>query len=111
MRNLNLIIKTHFDAAHWLENYNGACADLHGHRWVVEVYLEVPDNEDLTIDFKDAKRIINESLPDHKCLNNIFDFNPTAENLAKHLKGEISKKLPVVKLIVWETPESGACLL
>lgn len=111
VRNLNLIIKQHFDAAHFLEDYKGACANLHGHRWIVEVHLEVDDNEDLTIDFKEAKKIINESLPDHQCLNNLYDFNPTAENLAKHLRKEISEKLPVERLIVWETPECGACSL
>jgi len=110
VRNLNLIIKQHFDAAHFLEDYKGACANLHGHRWIVEVHLEVDDNEDLTIDFKEAKKIINKILPDHQCLNNVYNFNPTAENLAKHLKKMISKELPVKQLIVWETPDCGAMI-
>ncbi|MBR5370803.1 MAG: 6-carboxytetrahydropterin synthase, partial [Oscillospiraceae bacterium] len=26
-----------FDSAHFLAGYNGKCANLHGHHWVIEV--------------------------------------------------------------------------
>lgn len=47
----------------------------------------------------------------------IFDFNPTAENLAKYvfnkilrrLKSSIYKNVTVVKVDVWETINSHAC--
>jgi 6-pyruvoyltetrahydropterin/6-carboxytetrahydropterin synthase len=107
---LILIVKRDFDAAHYLENYQGKCANLHGHRWVVEVYLNVPDDNDLTIDFGDAKKIIDSKLPDHQCLNDLYDFNPTAENIVKHLKSELKKELPIEKLIIWESPSSGAMI-
>ena len=105
-----LIVKCDFDAAHFLENYKGKCANIHGHRWVVEVFLNVPEDEDLTIDFHDAKDIINNVLPDHSFLNKIYSFNPTAENLAKHIKNELKEKLPVDHLVVWESPNSGAMI-
>ena len=108
--NLKLIIKTDFDAAHFLEDYEGKCATIHGHRWVVEVFLEVPENEDLIIDFGNAKEIINKHLPDHCFLNDVYDFNPTAENIAKHLKNKLEKELPITKIIVWESPSSGASI-
>jgi 6-pyruvoyltetrahydropterin/6-carboxytetrahydropterin synthase len=25
-----------FDSAHFLSGYNGKCANIHGHRWVIE---------------------------------------------------------------------------
>lgn len=110
MKPLNLIIKQHFDAAHFLEDYKGACANLHGHRWIVEVHLKVPENQDMTIDFKVAKTLINDVLPDHQNLNDVYNFNPTAENLAKYLKKKINESLPVEKIIVWETPDCGAMI-
>lgn len=104
---LNLIVKTHFDAAHYLNNYNGECSHLHGHRWNIDVYIKTNPGETIEYDFKDIKKLINNALPDHRCLNKLYDFNPTAENLAVHLKHELCKDLPVTKLIIWETPECG----
>lgn len=105
-----MIVKRDFDAAHYLEDYVGKCSCIHGHRWEVEVYINVPEDKDLTIDFGDAKKIIDKHLPDHKYLNEIYDFNPTAENIAKHLKKELLKELPISKIIVWESPSSGAMI-
>lgn len=28
-----------FDSAHFLQGYNGKCANLHGHHWVIEVEI------------------------------------------------------------------------
>lgn len=110
MNNLKLIVKRDFDAAHYLEDYNGKCANIHGHRWEVEVFLNVNEEDDMTIDFKEAKTIIDKHLPDHKFLNDIYNFNPTAENLAKYLKQRIGNELPVDKIIIWESPSSGAMI-
>jgi 6-pyruvoyltetrahydropterin/6-carboxytetrahydropterin synthase len=38
-----LIIKDKFDAAHYLKDYEGDCANLHGHTWRVEVYIDVEE--------------------------------------------------------------------
>lgn len=105
---MKLIVKTHFDAAHHLENYEGECANLHGHRWVLEVYIKVPESDDISLDFKDAKELINKELPDHQYLNKIYPFNPTAENIARHLKKELGKHFIVDQLILWESPTSAA---
>jgi 6-pyruvoyltetrahydropterin/6-carboxytetrahydropterin synthase len=32
-----LAVMGHFSAAHFLEGYKGACEDLHGHNWKVEL--------------------------------------------------------------------------
>ena len=34
-----LVYHTHFDAAHYLRNYKGKCANTHGHRWEVLVKI------------------------------------------------------------------------
>jgi 6-pyruvoyltetrahydropterin/6-carboxytetrahydropterin synthase len=41
-----LQVKTHFDAAHRLVDYNGKCNRLHGHRWDVEVGVQGPTLDD-----------------------------------------------------------------
>jgi 6-pyruvoyltetrahydropterin/6-carboxytetrahydropterin synthase len=108
----SLKVKAHFDAAHKLNDYVGACANLHGHRW--DVIFEFTSNAlnecGMMIDFKTIKPIINEILPDHKYLNDIVDFNPTAENLSKYIYDETKNKLPeYIKLISVELFESPDC--
>ena len=36
----------------------------------------------MVVDFSHIKDMLNEKM-DHKILNKVFDFNPTAENLAR----------------------------
>ena len=110
-------IKSHFDAAHFLRNYTGKCAHLHGHTWEVEVVFagkELGENE-ILFDFGEAKRILNEVLEklDHKYLNEIPPFDklsPTAENLARFIYEEMEGKLPtrvsIREVKVWESPSS-----
>ncbi|MBQ9439017.1 MAG: 6-carboxytetrahydropterin synthase QueD [Paludibacteraceae bacterium] len=71
-------------AAHRLElNYESRCAELHGHNWIVDVYCRSAQlNENgMVIDFTEIKRLVKSRL-DHKVLNDVLPFNPTAENLA-----------------------------
>ena len=35
--------KAAFDSAHFLSGYKGKCANLHGHRWTIEVIVEQGD--------------------------------------------------------------------
>ena len=76
-----------FDAAHYLDGYKGDCANLHGHTWrfAVTVGADKLDGLGMAIDFKKMKEIVNKQVVDrldHKCLNHVIPFNPTAENLA-----------------------------
>jgi len=71
-------------AAHALKlNYQSKCENLHGHNWIITVYCRAKElNENgMVMDFTDIKKSIHDRL-DHKCLNDIIDFNPTAENIA-----------------------------
>jgi 6-pyruvoyltetrahydropterin/6-carboxytetrahydropterin synthase len=44
----------------------------------------------MVIDFTIIKKLINEKL-DHKHMNDVLDFNPTAENIAKWIVDNIPK--------------------
>lgn len=77
--------------AHNLElDYESKCSNLHGHNWIVIVYCksEKLNNNGMVIDFKHVKEKISDKL-DHQYINDIVDFNPTAENMAKWICDEI----------------------
>lgn len=63
--------------------YESKCKNLHGHNWVVTVYCKSKElnGEGMIIDFKHIKEKISNKL-DHQYINDIVDFNPTAENMA-----------------------------
>jgi 6-pyruvoyltetrahydropterin/6-carboxytetrahydropterin synthase len=113
-------VKTHFSAAHALKGYDGDCARMHGHNWMVEVYVKCRklDNIGIGIDFRDIKSAVKDVLDglDHFNLSEIPAFqhvNPTSENIAEFLYKEIGKQLNsehvrVSKIKVCETPGAGA---
>lgn len=72
-------------ASHKLNlSYESKCQNLHGHNWIIYVYCKGEElNQDgMLMDFTHIKKQIHERL-DHQNLNNVLDFNPTAENMAK----------------------------
>lgn len=71
-------------AAHSLRlSYPSKCENLHGHNWIITVYCRAHElNADgMVTDFSHIKEAIHKQL-DHKNLNEVFSFNPTAENIA-----------------------------
>lgn len=118
-----LTVKTSFSSAHSIPDYNGKCAQLHGHTWQVEVAVkgEKLDQKGMLVDFKEIKAVLNKIIEDldHQYLNDLKPFkegriNPTAENLARyiylHLKKVIENEMNVklVKVCVWESPAASA---
>ncbi len=113
--------QAHYDSAHWLENYEGKCKHLHGHRYVVEAALasDTLDKSGIAFDFKDLKkelRALADEL-DHACLNDLPQFegvSTSAEVQAKYffdaltdrLPGEMAAGLQYVR--IWETPTQWA---
>lgn len=111
-----LKLKHHFSAAHQLTHaYSKECNDsIHGHNWKVQIEVNTYDLiNGMVIDFKKLKEIVNQL--DHKLLNDIVDFEPTAENLAKYLHDEIQKefkhdnetsksikRIAIIKITIWE---------
>ena len=110
-------VEQHFDAAHYLRDYNGKCENLHGHRFKVIVSLEATRLNEigLAYDFVELKRHLGEVLVqfDHTCLNDVPPFdkiNPSSENIAvtiyERLKGHFSDDVLLSSVKVWESPQS-----
>jgi 6-pyruvoyltetrahydropterin/6-carboxytetrahydropterin synthase len=126
-----------FDSAHFLSDYEGKCANLHGHRWRVvakvggKALCESGDKAGMLLDFSDLKRELRglADLLDHKLIiekNSLqlatmdameaegfelmeLPFRPTAENLAGYLYREMEKLgFPMVSMTVYETPDNCA---
>ena len=105
-----LAVRDRFQAAHYLKEYKGKCEKMHGHTFQVEVRVEVSrlDRTGIGIDFNVIKEKLNEVLPDHTLLNEIFDFNPSAENLSRHFFQELKKHFAVKSVTVWESTDASA---
>lgn len=118
-----LTVRSHFDAAHFLKNYQGKCAHIHGHTWQVEVKIRGNnlDETGMLVDFflvKKNLRAIAGQL-DHSLLNDLAffkDINPTAENISKiifYKMEESLKEYPVSvnSVTVWESPGAAATFI
>jgi 6-pyruvoyltetrahydropterin/6-carboxytetrahydropterin synthase len=116
-----VMIQMSFSSAHWLRNYVGKCANLHGHNYRVEVYERGQrlDAAEMLVDFaelKAATRRVVEYL-DHKNINELPPFdhemNPTAERMAEYFLSEVGRALSndrvqVYKVRIWETDTCAA---
>ncbi|MGD2047568.1 MAG: 6-carboxytetrahydropterin synthase QueD [Gemmatimonadota bacterium] len=113
--------QAHYDAAHFLRNYQGKCAKLHGHRYVVEaaVRLETLDDSGIAFDFADLKGALRELADglDHENLNELPQFDDietSAENQAKYFFERLRERLPdpaaagLLYARVWESPTQWA---
>lgn len=105
-----LNVRDKFQAAHFLKDYKGKCEKVHGHTFQVEVRIRVEslDATGIGIDFTEIKARLATVLPDHAFLNEVFPFNPSAENLARHIYGELKAHYPVTAVTVWESEEASA---
>ena len=95
-------------ASHFLNlDYESKCENLHGHNWNIEIYLksEKLDKNGMVMDFTIIKKTVMDKM-DHKNLNEVFDFNPTAENIAKWIKDTLGEKC--YKVMVEESRDNLA---
>ena len=110
-----------FEACHHLPHYDGACHNIHGHSYKLEVTVsgQVSKNENdpkcgMIIDFKDLKAIVKSVAVDKYDHSNLNDFfpNPTAEIMVKQIAVDIMSKLPqgvyLMSCKLWETSTSYA---
>ena len=86
MKNYLLHTETVIDSCHYLKGYDGKCSELHGHTWLLKVWIKGSKLDDVGIlfDFTKIKTIKN--IFDHKLINKIKPFdeiNPTAENMSR----------------------------
>jgi 6-pyruvoyltetrahydropterin/6-carboxytetrahydropterin synthase len=132
----SITAKAHFDSAHFLSEYEGKCANIHGHRWVVEATVsgnliafgderqmvtdfgklrealfEIADDFDHTLIFEEGTLSDElESALDNEGFSTCpVPFRPTAESFAYHFFTELTdRKFDVSRVAVWETPECCA---
>lgn len=71
-------------------DYESKCNNLHGHNWNIVIYCRAFElnSNGMVEDFTLIKKQISDKL-DHQNLNDIFDFNPTAENIARWICKQI----------------------
>lgn len=114
-----------FEACHHLVNYDGKCANVHGHSYKLEVtvskYIDTQCTEYATdlmvLDFKRLKDIVNREVIDkfdHSDLNVAFE-NPTAEAMCVSFYNSIKVSLlryvgnvHLESVKLWETEDSYA---
>ena len=109
-----------FDAAHFIDGYNGKCGRMHGHTYKVHMkakshklnpsaYLKTSD---MVCDFKELKWAAKDSERggfDHGVLNDLMQENTTAERIAEYIHQETKKRIPSgieLEVTVWETETS-----
>ncbi len=105
-----LKVRDKFQAAHFLKEYKGKCERVHGHTFTVEVQIHVRDlnGTGIGIDFTEIKQKLSKILPDHVLLNDVYDFNPSAENLSRHFFQELKKEYSIKSVTVWESEDASA---
>ena len=119
------------DASHRLLHYKGKCANLHGHRWKVEVWIEgVPDAiTGILVDYTvikdligkyDHQIILNRDDPMVSCIEKFQHVittpgDPTSELLAVLIRDDLQDHCrkqgimaDVTKIRVWESPHCYA---
>lgn len=130
-------VENSFNSAHFLPDYIGKCANIHGHRWGVEVEIQAEKLESkgqtrgMVADFSDIKNDLNDILEhyDHsliieegsmrentlQCLTEdgfkiiTVPFRTTAENFANFFYHSIKNKGHNVKRVtVHETLKNSA---
>jgi len=120
-----------FDASHRLMHYKGKCANLHGHRWKAEVWMEgTPDaTTGILIDYNAIKQVVsrfdhqiilNEADPMVACINRFQHVittpgEPTSELLAELVRNDLDAycreqnlRARAVRVRIWESPNCYA---
>jgi len=106
-----------FSAAHELSGVPDGhpCKRLHGHNYIVKLFFSnaVLNSIGFIIDYRELDPIKNwiDSKLDHRNLNDVFPFNPTAENIAEALFNTFKKLKPAFwqlsAIEVSETPKTN----
>ncbi|RTK93614.1 MAG: 6-carboxytetrahydropterin synthase [Rickettsiales bacterium] len=129
-------VKIEFDTAHRVVGHQNKCKFLHGHRFVLKLTAKSSELNELGMvaDFAELKQIMKEWIDDNfdhtvilydkdkKLGDSISDCtgqkiyylaaNPTAENIALHLKKDIipilfnKKPFEIIKVKLYETPNA-----
>ncbi|MCR5699532.1 MAG: 6-carboxytetrahydropterin synthase QueD [Treponemataceae bacterium] len=122
-------VEADFAAAHFLQDYNGKCENLHGHNYKVYAYAKGNELDEggMLLDFGKLKGGLREVCKklDHTNLNDlcengisVFKQNPSAERISKYIFDKLSAELEnagdkksdaqLYRVDVFETPTSRA---
>lgn len=137
MTKIRVTKEFNFEIAHALWNYDGPCANIHGHSYKMFVTIsgepildENNPKNGMVIDFGDLKKIVNEQvihLMDHaivlspkaaenlNCKGNqmfknlhVVNYQPTCENMVIDFVEKIKNKLPNhLQLVSLKLHETG----
>ncbi len=109
----------HLSASHQLFGLaeGHPCGRIHGHNYIIRVALQAQKINDhgFLVDYNDLKpfgKWLDETM-DHQHLNEVFEFQPSAENMARHLTQELAERLDLpegctVSVSISETPKTWA---
>lgn len=130
---MNTIRRIHFSASHRLLNYDGCCAHIHGHNYVVFFHATADhlNDQGMVIDFSVLKKRLGGWIDEHwdhgiivskddrellDALNRVegqkiftLDRNPTSENLADYLLNTVCPEqlsgtgVRIIRVVLWET--------
>jgi 6-pyruvoyltetrahydropterin/6-carboxytetrahydropterin synthase len=113
--NVHLCKEFRFEASHQLPNHDGKCARLHGHSWVLKVWVYGPVQEEegpkqgMVMDYVDIKAVVqpivdsldhhhlghgDRGLADAHLLTRSFPLVPTSENILIWIAGQLVKNAP-----------------
>lgn len=109
----------HFSASHHLAGLpdDHPCTRLHGHNYRLRVTLKslTVDQVGFVADYHALTPFLRwvDDMFDHRHLNDVVSFNPTAELLARHFTEQAIQRLPLpdgvwVSVAVSETPKTWA---
>ena len=109
----NISKEFHFSASHQLTGLEDChpCSRLHGHNYIVRVTLQGELNDvGFVVDYRELEPIKTwiDSVLDHQHLNNVFKFNPTAENMARFIYDKFKPSFPISSVSISETQKTWA---
>lgn len=131
---MEIAVRVEWDMGHRLPNHGGLCKNLHGHRYVAEIYVfgmprteEGAADEGMVEDFGTVKAAVRAELEklDHRflvCERDdyvavlrgmpgvvVVPFVPTAENISASLLRSLRRAdIAVTRIRLYETPTSWA---
>ncbi len=106
MTNIYVVKEVTFDCCHMLSSYDGACSNLHGHTYRLQIELSgapvggrSSSDSAMVMDFKDLKKIIQEHVidkMDHALVLSSSVFRDEEEDALLSWAKEFDKKYYVV---------------
>lgn len=135
---IQLVKEFRFEASHQLPNHNGKCARLHGHSWLLKVWVAghvqdtIPQHpkEGMVQDYSDIKAVVQPIIDmlDHRhlgsgehCMSYVhpddvfngtsFPTVPTSENILIWISQQLPPWFSWVKLELSETCTANAVLI